>query len=70
MTPIRLLLEAEDHLSEAAAFLDERVEGLGVDLTVASRAGKAMVDDRVTTDQQILNAMGPKQSQELFEVVR
>ncbi len=34
MTPVRLLLEAEDDLSEAAAFLEERVQGLGVDLTV------------------------------------
>jgi plasmid stabilization system protein ParE len=33
LTPVRLLLEAEDDLSEAAAFLEERVEGLGVDLT-------------------------------------
>ena len=34
MIPVRLLLEAEDDLAEAAAFLEERVEGLGVDLTV------------------------------------
>lgn len=34
MTPVRLLLEAEGDLSEASAFLEERVEGLGVDLTV------------------------------------
>jgi plasmid stabilization system protein ParE len=31
---VRLLLEAEDDLAEAAAFLEERVDGLGVDLTV------------------------------------
>jgi toxin ParE1/3/4 len=30
---VRLLPEAEDDLSEAAAFLEARVDGLGVDLT-------------------------------------
>jgi hypothetical protein len=33
LTHVRLLLEAEDDLAEAAAFLEERVVGLGVDLT-------------------------------------
>lgn len=33
MIPVRLLLEAEDDLAEAAAFLEKRVTGLGVDLT-------------------------------------
>ncbi len=45
MIPVRLLLEAEDDLTEAASFLEERVDGLGVDLTVEVEHANARLEE-------------------------